>query len=306
MSIAIISPGRDVSSWVKTFTDVDPEIEIQVFPEISDKDAVELVILWQHPKGILKEFPNLKLICSMGAGVDHILSDPEIPPSLPITRIVDPGLTVPMTNYVIMATMNYHRQLYRYQSNQKKKVWDMSNPELETKVGVMGVGALGGDVIEKLRILGFSVYGYGNSPKSDKDYPYFFGNELSEFLKHVNLVICMLPLTPDTEDVLNIDFFRKCNKGTYIINVARGNHLVEDDLLTAMDEGIISGAFLDVFRKEPLPQDHPFWNSEKITITPHIASVTNPNSAIPQIIENYKNLKNNKPLINQINPNLGY
>lgn len=306
MSIAIISPGRDVSSWVNTFNKFDPGIGIQIFPDISDKNSVELAILWQHPKGILKEFPNLKLICSMGAGVDHILSDPEIPLSLPITRIVDPGLTVPMTNYVIMATMNYHRQLYRYQSNQKKKVWDMSNPELETNVGVMGVGALGGDVIEKLRFLGFTVYGYGNSPKKETDYPYFFGHELPQFLKHVNLVICMLPLTPSTENFLNMGFFRKCNKGTYIINVARGNHLVEDDLLTAIDQGIISGAFLDVFRKEPLPQDHPFWNSEKITITPHIASVTNPNSAIPQIIENYKNLKNNKPLINQINPNLGY
>ena len=306
MSIAIISPGRDVSSWVKTFNKADPTVDIQIFPDIRDKESVELVILWQHPKGILKEFPNLKLICSMGAGVDHILSDPEIPLTLPITRIVDPGLTVPMTNYVVMATLNYQRQLYRYQSNQKKKVWDMSNPELDLQVGVMGVGALGGDVIEKLKMLGFSVFGYGNSPKSDVDYPYFYGNELPQFLNNVNLIICMLPLTPSTENILNLDFFRKCKKGTYIINVARGSHLVEDDLVTAIGEGIISGAFLDVFRKEPLPQEHPFWNSDKITVTPHIASVTNPNSAIPQIIENYKRIKSKKKLLNQINPILGY
>jgi glyoxylate/hydroxypyruvate reductase A len=306
MSIAIISPGRDVSSWVKAFKKADPDIDIQVFPEIRDKESVELAILWQHPKGILKEFPNLKIICSMGAGVDHILSDSEIPLDIPITRIIDLGLTVPMTNYVVMATLNYQRQLNRYQANQKKKVWDMSNPELETKVGVMGVGALGNDVIEKLKILGFSVFGYGNNPKEETAYPYFHGHELPQFLKKVNLIICMLPLTPSTENILNLDFFRQCNKGTYIINVARGNHLVEDDLLAAINEDIISGAFLDVFRKEPLPKDHPFWDSDKITITPHIASVTNPNSAIPQIIENYKRLKNKKPLMNQINPILGY
>lgn len=306
MSIAIISPGRDVSFWIKTFNEADPDIDIQVFPDIRDKDSVELVILWQHPKGILKEFPNLKLICSMGAGVDHILSDPEIPRSLPITRIVDPGLTIPMTNYVVMAVLNFHRQLYRYQSNQRKKIWDMSNPELKVNVGVMGVGALGSDVIEKLKILGFSVFGFGNSPKSNIDYPYFYGDELTQFLSKVNLIICMLPLTPKTENILNLDFFRKCNKGTYIINVARGNHLVEEDLLTAIDEGHVSGAFLDVYRKEPLPVDHPFWNVEEITLTPHIASVTNPGSAIPQIIENYKRLKSNTPLMNQINPILGY
>jgi glyoxylate/hydroxypyruvate reductase A len=165
-----------------------------------------------------------------------------------------------------MATLNYQRQLYRYQSNQKKKVWDMSNPELDLQVGVMGVGALGGDVIEKLKMLGFSVFGYGNSPKSSTDYPYFYGDELPQFLNNVNLIICMLPLTPSTENILNLDFFRKCKKGTYIINVARGSHLVEDDLVTAIGEGIISGAFLDVFRKEPLPQEHPFWNSDKITV----------------------------------------
>ena len=306
MSIAIISPGRDVSFWIKTFNEADPDIDIQVFPDIRDKDSVELVILWQHPKGILKEFPNLKLICSMGAGVDHILSDPEIPRSLPITRIVDPGLTIPMTNYVVMAVLNFHRQLYRYQSNQRKKIWDMSNPELKVNVGVIGVGALGSDVIEKLKILGFSVFGFGNSPKSNIDFPYFYGDELTQFLSKVNLIICMLPLTPKTENILNLDFFRKCNKGTYIINVARGNHLVEEDLLTAIDEGHVSGAFLDVYRKEPLPVDHPFWNVEEITLTPHIASVTNPGSAIPQIIENYKRLKSNTPLMNQINPILGY
>jgi glyoxylate/hydroxypyruvate reductase len=211
-----------------------------------------------------------------------------------------------MTNYALMGILNYHRQIYRYQVNQKKKIWDMSNPEIDIHVGVMGVGALGGDLVDKLVFMGIPVSGYGNSPKSGLNFPYYFGDQLNDFLDQVNVIVCMLPLTPQTENVLNLRFFENCKKGTYLINVARGKHLVEEDLLEALDKGYLSGALLDVYRKEPLPKDHPFWERNEITITPHIASVTNPDAAAPQIIDNYKRLKNSQPLINQINLTLGY
>jgi glyoxylate/hydroxypyruvate reductase len=306
MGFAIISPGRDVTKWKESLKRHLPSEEIQVFPDINSPEKVDAVLLWQHPRGILKQFPNLKLICSMGAGVDHILSDSEIDPGLPISRVVDKGLTNPMTNYVLMGILAYQRQLTRYQKNQKSKVWDMSNPELDIAVGVLGVGALGGDVIRKLQILEIPVLGYGNSPRENTPYPYFYGDQLQHFLDKVNVIVCMLPLTEKTTNFLNIDFFRKCRRGTYLINVARGSHLVEEDLLTAINEGIISGAMLDVFRKEPLPKDHPFWDTSEITITPHIASVTNPDAAVPQILENYNRIKTNKPLLNIIDRNLGY
>jgi glyoxylate/hydroxypyruvate reductase A len=242
----------------------------------------------------------------MGAGVDHILSDQSIPSHIPIVRIVDEKLTYSMTNYALMGILNYHRQIFRYQINQKMKIWDMSNPEIDIHVGVMGVGALGGDLVDKLLYMDIPVSGYGNSTKSGLNYPYYFGDQLNDFLDQVNVIVCMLPLTPQTENILNIRLFENCKKGTYLINVARGRHLVEEDLLEALDKGYLSGALLDVYRKEPLPKEHPFWERNEITITPHIASVTNPDAAAPQIIDNYKRLKNSQPLINQINLTLGY
>lgn len=306
MGIAIISPGRNPSVWIENMKEIDKEMDIQVFPDIVNKEKISTVMLWQHPKGILSEFPNLKLICSMGAGVDHILSDDSIDPSLPITRIVDEKLTFSMTNYCIMGVLNYHRRTVRFNQLQQSKIWDMSNPEIGIQVGVLGVGELGGDVIEKLQFMNFDVFGYGNSYKENLTFPYYYGDQLNEFLQNVNVLVCLLPLTPQTESFLNLDFFRKCKKGTYLINAARGNHLVEEDLLTALQEGYISGAMLDVFRKEPLLKDHPFWEEEKITITPHIASVTNPKAAAPQIIENYKRMLNHQPLLNLVDRQKGY
>ncbi|MFN3996580.1 2-hydroxyacid dehydrogenase [Algoriphagus sp.] len=306
MSLAIISPGRDPQVWIEALTFHQPDINIQVYPNIDRPEEVEMALLWQHPPGYLSTFPNLKLISSLGAGVDHILSDSAVPESMPIVRIVDEKLTWSMTNYVIMGVLNFHRQITRYQADQKHKVWDMSNPEIPVKVGVMGVGALGGDVLDKLSYMGFSVFGFGFTEKDDFPHPYFSKNHLQDFLNEINVLVCLLPLTPDTENILNLSFFRKCKPGTYLINVARGKHLVEEDLIPALESGFLSGALLDVYRTEPLPGDHSFWEEGKIQITPHIASVTNPLAASPQIIENFRRLKANQPLLNLVNRQKGY
>ncbi|WP_296701485.1 NAD(P)-dependent oxidoreductase, partial [Algoriphagus sp.] len=237
MSLAIICPGKNVNPWIEVLKKLDPDLSIQVYPEIDAPDLVEYVMLWNHPKNILNSFPNLKLISSMGAGVDHILTDNSVPKNIPIVRIVDEKLTFSMTNYVIMGVLNFHRQITRYQKDQGNKIWDMSNPEVDIKVGVMGVGALGGDVLEKLSFMGFDVVGFGFSEKTNFPYPYFSKEKLEEFLNEVNVLACLLPLTPDTEDILNLDLFSKCQPGTYLINVARGKHLVEEDLVTALDKG---------------------------------------------------------------------
>lgn len=306
MSIAIISPGRDPKAWIAALQHHHPTLDLQIFPHIDRPEDVEMALLWQHTPGYLKNFPNLKLISSLGAGVDHILSDPAVGDELPIVRIVDQKLTWSMTNYVIMGVLNYHRQFLRYYHDQQAKVWDMTNPELPVKVGVMGVGALGGDVLDKLAGLGFEVIGFGFSEKKDFRYPYFQKDQLEEFLSQVNVLVCLLPLTPETVGVLNLSLFKKCTKGTYLINVARGKHLNETDLLIALNEGMLSGALLDVYQVEPLPLTHPFWEETRIQLTPHIASVTNPLAAAPQIIENYKRLKADLPLLNLVNRTVGY
>jgi len=301
MSIAIVSPGKDPKPWLEALRQVDSSLDIQVYPQIEDLEKVEMALVWQHPPGFLRNFPHLKLISSLGAGVDHILSDFEIPHHLPIVRIVDEKLTWSMTNYVLMGVLNFHRQLYRYQKDKDNGIWDMSNPEISIKVGIMGVGALGGDVVDKLMYLGFEVCGYGLNDKKSLSFPYFAKHQLDDFLSDINVLVCMLPLTSETEGILNITLFQKCNPGTYLINVARGKHLIEEDLIPAFEEGYLSGAMLDVFRVEPLPRTHAFWSDSRIQLTPHIASVTNPKAAAPQIVENYKRLTNGLPLQHQIN-----
>ncbi|WP_111669496.1 2-hydroxyacid dehydrogenase [Algoriphagus litoralis] len=306
MSLAIISPGRNPQVWIDALIFHQPDIDIQIYPDIKRPEDVEMALLWQHPPGYLDTFPNLKLISSLGAGVDHILSDPAVPASMPIVRIVDEKLTWSMTNYVVMGVLNFHRQITRYQADQKRKVWDMSNPEIPVKVGVMGVGALGGDVLDKLNYLGFPVFGFGFTKKDDFPYPYFSKDHLQDFLNEINVLVCLLPLTPETESILDLKFFKKCQTGTYLINVARGKHLVEEDLIPALNQGFLSGAMLDVYRQEPLPDTHPFWEEERIQITPHIASVTNPRAASPQIIENFRRLRSNQPLLNLVDRKKGY
>ena len=182
----------------------------------------------------------------------------------------------------------------------------MSNPELDVTVGVMGVGALGKDVMDKLSYMGFHVVGFGFSEKPNFEYPYYSKEGLEKFLKEVNVLVCLLPLTPDTENILNTELFEKCNPYTYLINVARGKHLVEADLIKALENGQLAGAMLDVYKEEPLPKDHPFWENNKISMTPHIASVTNPKAAAPQVIENIKRIKENRELINVVNRKRGY
>lgn len=306
MNLAIISPGKNSDSWIKVLKKYLPELEIQIYPEINSPEKVEIAMVWQHPPGILSDFPNLKMVSSMGAGVDHILSDQSIPKELPIVRIVDEKLTWSMTNYVVMGVLNFHRQIARYQKDQNLKIWDMSDSEIEVKVGVMGVGALGSDVLDKLDQLGFPVFGYGFSEKYDFKYPYFSKDKLELFLKEINVLVCLLPLTQDTEDILNANLFEKCNEGTFLINVARGKHLVDQDLIDSLDNGRLSGALLDVFREEPLPKDHPFWEHSKVQFTPHIASVTNPEAAGPQIVENINRLFSGEALKNQVNRKKGY
>ena len=306
MSLAIICPGKNPDSWIQVLRELDPGLKIQVYPEIKEPEEVEVALVWQHPPGILSTFPNLKLISSMGAGVDHILTDQTISADLPIVRIVDEKLTFSMTNYVIMGVLNFHRRLTHFQKNQEKKIWDMSDPEIEVKIGVMGVGALGGDVLEKLSFIGFPVVGFGFSEKENFDFPYYSKSQLGKFLAEVNVLVCLLPLTPETESILNLELFKQCKPGTYLINVARGKHLVEEDLTQALDNGYLSGALLDVYRKEPLPPEHAFWGDRRIMLTPHIASVTNPRAAAPQILDNINRIRSKRHLLNYVNRSRGY
>jgi glyoxylate/hydroxypyruvate reductase A len=310
MSIAIIIPDRDNSGLkarLQTLLPVGTLVE--TYPEIADPEAVEMAIVWKHPHGCLRQFPNLKLIQSYGAGVEHLLRDQTLPSGIPIARIVDTNLTKGMERYVAMAVLAIHKRLDFYLQKQQEKIWQTPEPvELQVRIGILGLGELGAACAVYLAGMGFEVAGYSHSKKELPGISCRCSEEMTveDFAASVNVLVCLLPLTPQTEGILRYDLFRRMPRGSYLINAARGGHLVDHDLLRAMEEGIIAGAFLDVFHQEPLPPEHPFWTRNNIFITPHSASVTNPDGAAALTAENYRRMKNGLPLLHLVKKEKGY
>ncbi len=309
MSVLIVCPGKDPENWEKALKNQHPGMNVFVYPEDHDKEEVEFALTWNHPRGLFKNYPNLKVIASMGAGVDHILSDEALPEGIQITKVVDDTLTEDMGDFVLSQVMNHIRSLHYYVKAQKEKKWEKfqyKRPQ-DIKVGIMGLGVLGNEVADKLHKNFFQVYGWSRTEKScDHVTSYHGKDQLEEFLNNSEILVCLLPLTEETENILNADLFDMLPEGAYVINVARGEHLVEHDLIKMIDNGHLSGASLDVFREEPLPEEHPFWDHEKINITPHIASLTKPESVAGQIAENYDRMKDEEPLKNKVEKEKGY
>jgi len=308
MSIAVVAPGRDRSKWIEYFKRADPSINVEIWPEIRDPQSVKCVLVWRHPYGELLKYPNLKFIAGMGAGVDHILQDPDLPMGVPITKVVDEQLSRDMSNYVIQGVLNHQRRLMEHIRAREKGEWlDSHRYPKKVNIGILGMGVLGQDVAVKLVALGFEVFGYSQTEKQVKGVTCYRGIEqLGHFLQSVNVLVNLLPLTDNTRGILCAQLFKRLNPGTYLINVARGEHLVDADLVSAIDAGKISGALLDVFHEEPLPKDHPFWSMEEIMITPHNASVTDPKSVAQQIVHNYHKIGTKEPFDFVIDRDKGY
>ena len=309
MSLAIICPGRDVRQWVRALQAGEPQLKVETWPEIGDPGSVEFALVWKHPPGILAGFANLRCISSLGAGVDALLEDRQLPAGVPLVRIVDEGLKQSMAEYVCLGALDYFRRFAQYRQQQADRIWQ-ARPVRQIgamRVGILGLGELGSHVAGRLAAIGFAVHGWSRSRKSLAGIPSYCGDEeLAAFLAASEILVCLLPLTPATRGILDAGLFRQLPAGAYVINVARGEHLVEADLLAALDSGRLSGALLDVFRQEPLPQDHPFWPHPRISITPHIASISSPESAVPQVLENYHRALSGGPLLNRVDPQRGY
>ncbi|MHA6279600.1 2-hydroxyacid dehydrogenase [Salinimicrobium sp. CAU 1759] len=300
MSFLIVSSQRDPKDWVEALKAEAPDLDLEVYPEVKDPAKVEFVLSWKHPHGIYKDYPNLKVIASMGAGIDHIIEDPDIPEHIKITRVIDEQLTKDMSVFVLSLILDHLRNLSFHYCSKEWNPKKYLRPE-DVQVGIMGMGILGVGVAETLIRNHFNVTGWSRTKKEILGVTTFHGNEqLQEFLEDSRVLVNLLPLTSETKNILNKDLFQKLPEGAYVINVARGPHLVEEGLVEMIEKGHLSGAALDVFRKEPLPEDHPFWSNDKIKITPHIASVTLPKTVVPQILDNYHRMKEGKELENVV------
>jgi glyoxylate/hydroxypyruvate reductase A len=292
MAILIDSVSKNLNLWLKAFKSYDDQVEVYCYDDAVALEKITTAVVWNHRPGLFKQLPNLKLIASLGAGVDHIMNDPDIPPQVSITRIIGDGLSGPMSNFCIGAILHHQRQFDKYLIDKSTKTWDQEpNPEREINVGIMGLGALGADLAEKLNYLGFNVFGLSQSRKKIAHVVSYLNAELDLFLSKINILVVMVPATESTRAILSKKLFDKLNKGTYLINVARGHHQVNGDIIDALENGQLSGAFLDVFPEEPLPKQSSLWDHPKIMITPHIAVVTKINEAVPQIIASHKRVR---------------
>jgi len=309
MTMLIVAPDLKTDRWVQQLREIDGNLDIRVWPDGGDAAEVRFALAWTPPLGELRRYPRLACIASLGAGVDHILRDPELPKGVPVTRVIDPSMSQYMSEYVTMAVLNHLRRSDFHRFHQAQGHWRPKMPMLacDTCIGIMGLGQLGGDLAAKLVALGFPVTGWSRSPKNMEGIETFHGlGGFDRFLAGANVLVCLLPLTPDTRDILCERNFRKLPAGAYVINVARGGHLVEADLIAQIDEGHLAGACLDVFRVEPLPADHPFWRHPKITVTPHISSITNPKVIAPQIVENYHRVMAGQTPLRLVDVERGY
>jgi glyoxylate/hydroxypyruvate reductase A len=259
--------------------------------------------------GLLKTLPNLKAILSLGAGVDGILCDAELPPHVPLVRLVDAGLASQMSEYALYGVLHFHRQMHRYALFQREGQWRALEPvdAAQRSVGVMGLGVLGNDFVRKLAPLGFRVLGFSRTPRQLAGVLSFHGEEgLRAFLARSEILVNFLPLTAQTQRILNAERLAWLPRGACIVNIARGGHVDEDALLVALDSGHIGGALLDVFDREPLPPEHPFWRHPRVFVTPHVAAQAVAELAVSQVIDNIRRIERGEQPIGLVMIERGY
>jgi glyoxylate/hydroxypyruvate reductase A len=308
MALMFLSADDPAEAWREALLAAIPELDFRIWPEVGNPAEIDLALVWQPPPGELVRYRNLRAILSLGAGVDGLLAQPGLP-DVPIARMVDPSLTRTMAEYVLLAALRHHRQLDHFEREQRALRWSYAFPPqaADRRVGIMGLGVLGGAAAESLVHHGFPVAAWSRTGKELAGVESFGGEQsLGAFLARTDILVCLLPLTRDTAGILNAATFAGLPSGAYLINVARGAHLVEADLIAALDSGQLAGATLDVFREEPLPANHPLWRHPKVLITPHIASYSLPATGAEGVVENIRRARAGQRLLHQVDRNRGY
>ena len=306
MTIALIIPDRKLDDLQQQLRQAMPGCTIETWPDIDKPEQVEFAIVWKQPAGCLAGFTNLKAIQCFGAGVDSILSDVSLP-DVPIARIVDPMLTATMVRYLEGVVNHYRLRLDQFGQLQRQQQWKPKSPRKLKQLCVLGLGELGAAVAAHFVQAGFAVSGWSRTPKTLTQVQCYAGNDgLTAAVADADVIICLLPLTADTENLLNQKFFQQLKRGSIFVNVARGAIVDDAALLQALNSGQLEAACLDVFRQEPLPAEHPFWQHPAILITPHVSAVTNVSTAVTQIAENYRRSQHGEAIANQVDRQRGY
>jgi len=309
MTLLFKSDIDSADDWRNAIHQFLPDIDLRVWPDTGPEADVEFALVWRPVPGDLSRYPNLKAIFSLGAGVDHILLDPDLPNGVPIVRMIDPDLSQRMKEYVLMHALRLHRKAPEYERLQSAQSWiELPHTHIQkTNVGILGIGVLGSGCAQALRQIGFPVMGWSRTEKQLEGVACFHGLDgLTDMLTKTDILVCLLPMTDATEGILNTDLFARMPRGASIINVGRGRHLMEEDLLSALDSGQLSHAVLDVTREEPLPPGNPLWRHPCITLTPHISSVTLPDTAARPLCENIVLARKGEPMMNVVDPAAGY
>ena len=266
---------HDPDMWRRLLAKELPDLEFRLWPEeVGDPSEITFALIHRPTPGLFNSFPNLKGIFSVGAGVENILSDPDLPARVPVIRLVTRAMTERMCEFVIYWVLHFHRQFDSFREQERQKRWrKIRSPEAGARtVGIMGPGELGMAAAHKLAWLGFDVALWGRRPRLLEDMAAFHGEDgLRPFLARSQILVCLLPETPATHDLIDSGVLARLPPGACVVNLARGAILVEKDLLAAVEAGHIAGAALDAFRTEPLPENHPFWSHPRIHVTPHAA-----------------------------------
>jgi glyoxylate/hydroxypyruvate reductase len=308
--IALVAQVNNIEDWKHSLQEALPGEKLWIYPDIPDPAAVNIAFVAKPPAGALATFPNLELICSLWAGVDKLLADPTLPPTPVLTRLIDPRLTSAMTETVLTHVLMAHRQIPAYLHQQKLTEWrQLRQPHAwERRVGILGLGVLGQAAAKALRQVGFPVAGWSRSktPQIEGVTVYTGDAALTEILAQSDILVSLLPHTPQTEGLLNAARLAQLPTGAVVINVGRGAVIVEDDLRSALDSGHLEAAILDVFAVEPLPPTHPFWSHDRILVLPHVASETDPRSAAFVVAETIRRYRAGEELPERVDRAAGY
>lgn len=308
ISIGFYGNDDDRAMWCQRLTPLLSDFDIVDLESDAGMHA-DIALVWAPPSGLLAKMPNLRGIIMQGQGVDHMMGDDTTPRSVPLVRLVDPDMSDALSHWAILNALDMWRYGAQYRAQQAERLWKPleQRPATGAVIGIMGVGAIGSVIATRFASLGFKVKGWARTKRTLDDVEMFAGMEaLPSFLADTDIIVSVLPLTPATSGIMNADFFAGLADGAFVINGGRGGQLVEDDLLAALDSGKIGGAALDVFVTEPLPATHPFWTHPKITVWPHVAAQTNPQTAARQVAAAITDIMAGKVPANKVDWDRGY